>query len=300
MAAAVLPFSGCEWLHMNGRQSAMDAQGPVARAQLNLFYVTCWVTLVIFILVGSVLAYAMIKFRARSEADEHAAPPPQGHGNPFVEMGLIGASILALVVIAFPTLKGIAYDYDVPAAEKADAYQVTATGYQWWFKFDYPGEQIAGHGPLSTGNELVIPAGRAVHIDLRSLDVMHSFWVPKLAGKVDMIPNRAEPIFGCEADHAGILLGPVRGILRRVARPHAFPRDRPGAEGIRGLARGSRSSPRANAAAPAAQRRPRRISPPCGPSRRTRWASRRTTNWTSRRSMPGAPSNSPRRSRMPR
>jgi cytochrome c oxidase subunit 2 len=206
LLAAMLPLAGCEWLHMNGHQSAMDVEGPVALAQLKLFYVTCWVTLVIFILVGSTLAYAIFKFRARNEADEHAEPPPQGHGNPFVEMGLIGGSILALVIIAFPTLKDIDYTYDVPAADKANSYQIVATGYQWWFKFEYPNEQIPGAGVLTTSNELVIPAGRAIHIDLRSLDVMHSFWVPKLAGKVDMIPNRANFLW-LKADHPGYYWG---------------------------------------------------------------------------------------------
>jgi cytochrome c oxidase subunit 2 len=204
--ACILPVSGCEWLHMDGHQSAMDAEGPVALAQLKLFYVTCWVTLVIFILVGSVFAYAIFKFRARSEAEEAAIPAARGHGNPFVEMGLIGGSILALVFIAFPTLKDILYTYDVPAAEKANSYQVVAIGYQWWFKFEYPNEQIPGAGVVTTANELVIPAGRAVHIDLRSIDVMHSFWVPKLAGKVDMIPNRANFLW-LEADHPGYYWG---------------------------------------------------------------------------------------------
>jgi cytochrome c oxidase subunit 2 len=206
LLAGILPLAGCEWLHMDGHQSAMAVEGPVAKMQLHLFYVTCWVTLVIFIIVGSVLAYATFKFRARTEADEHAAPPEQGHGNPFVEMGLIGASILALVVIAFPTLKGITYSYDVPEAEKANAYHIVATGYQWWFKFEYPNEQISGAGILTTSNELVIPAGRPVHIDLRSVDVMHSFWVPKLAGKVDMIPNRPNLLW-LEADHPGYYWG---------------------------------------------------------------------------------------------
>jgi cytochrome c oxidase subunit 2 len=206
LLAGLLPLTGCEWLHMDGPQSTMHVEGPVAAAQLRLFYVTCWVTLVIFILVGSTLAYAMVKFRARTEADEHAAPPPQGHGNPFVEIGLIGGSILALAIIAFPTLRDITYTYDVPAADKANAYSIVATGYQWWFKFEYPNEQIPGAGILTTSNELVIPAGRPVHIDLRSLDVMHSFWVPKLAGKVDMIPNRANLLW-LKADHPGYYWG---------------------------------------------------------------------------------------------
>jgi len=189
-------LSGCFWL--DGPQSTFDPNGPVAREQLDLFYVTCWVTLVIFVLVGSALAYAMIKFRARSDADLHAEPPEQHHGNPIVEVSLIAASVFSLVVIAIPTLRGVWFSYDVPEEEKADAYEVTATGYQWWFKFEYPNEAAQTPdptgklvaAPLTTGSELVIPAGRPVHINLRTVDVIHSFWAPKLAGKVDMVPNR--------------------------------------------------------------------------------------------------------------
>jgi cytochrome c oxidase subunit 2 len=202
---SLVGLTGCEWLRMDGRQSTMTPEGPVAESQLQLFYVTCWVTLVLFILVGSTLAYATLKFRARP-GDASKEPPEQGHGNPLIEMGLIGGSVLALVFIAFPTIKGIYYSYDVPEAEKANAYQVVATGRQWWFKFEYPKEQIPGAGVLTTANELVIPAGRPVHVDLRSEDVMHSFWVPKLAGKIDMIPNRPNFLW-LEADHPGYYWG---------------------------------------------------------------------------------------------
>ena len=68
-------MSGCFWL--DGPQSTFDPNGPVARRQMELFYTTCWVSLFIFVVVGGVLAYAMIKFRARGEADEHAEPPEQ-------------------------------------------------------------------------------------------------------------------------------------------------------------------------------------------------------------------------------
>jgi cytochrome c oxidase subunit 2 len=205
-------LSGCMWL--DGPQSTFFPEGPVARHQLDLFYLTCWVSLVLFLLVGGTLAYAMIKFRSRSEADEHAEPPPQGHGNPMVEVSLIGGSVLALVIIAIPTLHGIWYTYDVPIEEKANAYEVTATGYQWWFKFDYPNEtaqvpDATGKlvaAPLTTGNELVIPAGRPVHVNLRTVDVIHSFWIPKLAGKVDMVPNRANFLW-IEADKPGYFWG---------------------------------------------------------------------------------------------
>ena len=126
------------WLGLDGKQSTFAVDGPVARDQLQLFYITCYVTFFIFVVVGGVLAYATIKFKARTAADEHAEPPPQGHGNPLVELGLIGGAVLALVIIAIPTLKAIWYTYDVPVESKADAYEVTATGYQWWFKFEYP------------------------------------------------------------------------------------------------------------------------------------------------------------------
>ncbi len=184
----------------------MQTSGPVAKSQLEVFYVTCWVTLVIFLIVGGVLAYATVKFKARNPADEHAEPPEQSHGNPLIEISLIGLSVLSLVIIAIPTIKAIGYTYDVPEEERENAYEVTATGYQWWFKFNYPSEQIDGVGDLVTANELVIPAGRPVRVNLRTLDVIHSFWVPKLAGKVDMIPNRGNHLW-MQADEPGYFWG---------------------------------------------------------------------------------------------
>jgi cytochrome c oxidase subunit 2 len=211
----VLP--GCNKLHqvfsLSGPQSTMVSEGPVARAQWDLFMVTVYVTMFIFVIVGVVLAYAQIKFRARSEADEHAeAATEAGHGNPFVEIGLIAGSVALLVIIAIPTLRDIWYTYDVPKADvdSGNTMEVTATGYQWWFKFDYNGETVklptGGEAPLATGNELVVPAGVAVRVNLRTVDVIHSFWIPKLAGKVDMMPNRANHLW-FKADKPGYFYG---------------------------------------------------------------------------------------------
>ena len=206
--------SGCAWLQhvfsLSGPQSTMVSEGPVAKSQWDLFMVTVYVTTFIFVVVGSVLAYAQIKFRAKSAADEKSAPPPQGHGNPFIEVGLIAASVLLLVIIAIPTVRGIWYTHDVPEAEKGNALDVTATGYQWWFKFEYPAELVklptGGEAPLVTGNELVVPAGRPVRVQLRTVDVIHSFWIPKLAGKVDMMPNRPNFLW-FKADRPGYFYG---------------------------------------------------------------------------------------------
>jgi cytochrome c oxidase subunit 2 len=203
-ALLTLPLLFGGWL--SGPQSTFDVKGPVARTQLDVFYVTVWVTMIIFVIVASILAYATIKFRARGPIDKNSPVPDQGHGNPFVELGLIGASIGALVFIAVPTLKAIWYTYDVPEEQRANAYEVTARGLQWWFQFEYPAEQIDGSGQLVTGNELVIPAGRPVRINLRTSDVIHAFWVPKLGGKVDMMPNRGNHLW-LQADEPGYFWG---------------------------------------------------------------------------------------------
>ncbi len=188
-------LSGCG---MSGPQSTMLPEGPVARNQLSVFYVTLWVSIFIFLTVGGVLAYAQIRFRVKKGQENDDVPPPQTHGHPMVEISLIGVSILLLVIIAVPTIRGIWFQYDVPEPE--DALVVTVTGYQWWFKFEYPELGIV------TANELVIPTDRPIHLDLRTLDVIHSFWVPKLAGKVDLIPNRANHMW-LQADQEGYYWG---------------------------------------------------------------------------------------------
>ncbi|WP_172830193.1 cytochrome c oxidase subunit II [Opitutus sp. GAS368] len=207
-------LTGCNKLHqvfsLSGPQSTMVTAGPVASRQWDLFMITVYVTTFIFIVVGTVLAYAQIKFRAKDDTADKSVPPPQGHGNPLIEVGLIAFSVLLLVIIAVPTVRDIWYTNDVPNEEKGNALDVTATGYQWWFQFRYDTEMVklpaGGETPLVTGNELVVPAGRPVRVQVRTVDVIHSFWVPKLAGKVDMMPNRANFLW-FKADHPGYYYG---------------------------------------------------------------------------------------------
>ena len=207
VAVAAMPLFFGGWFNwLTGPQSTFDTHGPVAKSQLGVFYTTVWVTGITFVIVASIMAYAMWKFRAKKSDEGKEAIPDQGHGNPLIELSLIGLSVLALVFIAVPTLKAIWYTYDVPAAQKETAYEVNAVGLQWWFKFEYPKEQIDGVGALVTANELVIPAGRPVRVNLRTSDVIHSFWVPKLAGKVDMMPNRGNHLW-LQADAPGYFWG---------------------------------------------------------------------------------------------
>ena len=194
---ALALLGGCD---TNTRMSTFDTKGPIAEAQLDLFMVTVWVSLFIFVLVGAVYIVAMFKFRERKDDDRPL--PVQGHGNPLIEIGLIGASILLLVIVAVPTLRAIWYTHDFPvteesklgawyqgeglsAAEEDQPLTIRVEGYQWWWGFAYP--QLG----ITSANELIIPAGKAIRLELRSKDVIHSFWLPRIAGKVDLIPGRS-------------------------------------------------------------------------------------------------------------
>ncbi len=224
-----LVMAGCSKADMNVRQSTLDPKGPVAKMQYDVFMDTVWLVVVLFILVGGLLVYAVIKFRARP-GDEDAPRIEEGHGNPLVEIGLITASIGALVIIAIPTLSAIWYDDDVPAesipTSKLSAWyprlegakenyakvveeqvlEIDVIGKQWWFRFEYPQLGLTNDAKRSVPNEFVIPKGKAVHINLRSEDVIHSFWIPKIAGKVDLMPGRKN-IMWIQADQVGHYYG---------------------------------------------------------------------------------------------
>lgn len=182
--------------------STFDPKGPLASMQFDLWLVTLWVTTVIFVIVGGLLAYATWKFRERK--GETGAVPEQVHGNALVELGTIIFSVVSLVFIAVPTLEGIWLMHDLPTKNAkgmaVEPMEVTVNGYQWWWSFDYPAEGI------TTANELVIPVDRVVKLNLRSQDVIHSFWVPKIAGKTDLMPGRQNWMW-LEANEVGHYYG---------------------------------------------------------------------------------------------
>ena len=187
------------YFNMEGKQSTLDPQGPVAANQMELFYLVLWITVFLFFAVGGALAYAMWRFREKKTDDPNFIPK-QSHGHPVVEVGLVLASTALLVVIAIPTFGGIILKKNVPEELRADAIEVNVTGYQWWWGFEYP-----EHG-FHTANEVVFPAGRAVKLSLVADDVIHSFWLPKLAGKVDLIPGQQNSIW-IKADEPGYFWG---------------------------------------------------------------------------------------------
>ena len=232
LAALSLAFimAGCSKEEMTVRQSTLDPKGQVAQVQFDVFMDTVWLVVVLFALVGGMLVYAVIKFRSRPGDEDKPVIVEDGHGNPLIEIGLITASIGALVIIAIPTLSAIWYTDDVPAAavptSKLSAWyprvegtrenyaqtveeqvlEVDVIGKQWWFRFEYPQLGMTNDAKHSVPNELVIPKGKAVRINLRSEDVIHSFWVPKIAGKVDLMPGRKNHMW-IQADQTGHYYG---------------------------------------------------------------------------------------------
>lgn len=196
--AALVLLAGCS-LNIKGPQSALDPQGVVAQNQYDLFMLTLYVTSFVFVAVGGTLAFAIWRFREKKTDDPNFIPP-QSHGHPVLEMGLVAGSAALLVIIAIPTFGGIIFSQIVPDEHSEGAIEINVTGYQWWWAFEYP-----EHG-FYTANEMVFPAGRAVRVNLRSNDVIHSFWLPKLAGKVDVIPGQ-ENFLWLMADEPGYFWG---------------------------------------------------------------------------------------------
>ena len=144
-----------------------------------------WGTLV-FVIVEGILIYTIIKYRRRSDADE----PKHVHGNTALEITWTVAPALILVVIAVPTVETI---FATQARAIPNALQVEVIGHQWWWEFRYP--QYTTTLPsgrvdtLVTANDLYLPIGRTVNFALKTKDVLHSFWIPQLGGKRDLITN---------------------------------------------------------------------------------------------------------------
>lgn len=200
LLAVFFGLAGCSF---TTKQSSLDPKGPVAQVQLDLFYITVWVSLFIFVVVGGALVWIVWRYREKP-GDEDKPMPSQGHGNPLIEISLIGASIFLLVIIAIPTLRAIWFTHELPedqpyyeesklgsyfkgelAPENEDeVLEVNVYGWQWWFAFEYP--QLG----VMTGNEFVMPVNKVVKFNLRGYDVIHSFWLPKMGGKVDIMPGR--------------------------------------------------------------------------------------------------------------
>lgn len=204
-------------------QNSLDPQGPYARDINNLFVPVLVIAGVIFVVVEGLLLY--IAFRYRRRKGREAAMPPQIHGNNRLEIGWTILPALILVGVAVPTVSTI---WKLAATPPADSLHVNVLGHQWWWEFDYPDQKII------TANEMHIPVGVPVYVQLCAVGrgyeqqptpsscqpgppdgqppagigdaVIHSFWVPELAGKQDAVPSQTGHLM-LEADKPGTYSG---------------------------------------------------------------------------------------------
>jgi cytochrome c oxidase subunit II len=167
--------------------------------RLSLFVLV--ITGLIFIVVFSLLVYAVARFRHRSTDDNRE--PPQVYGSNQMELAWTVVPVLIVLVLFFATARVIQSVQD--AVPPASAVQVTAIGHQFWWEFRYPALGIV------TANELHVPLSDRAHptptfVKLLSADTDHSFWVPQLAGKTDLIPNRVNSTW-IDPHETGMYLG---------------------------------------------------------------------------------------------
>lgn len=207
VAAVALPAAAAP-------QYWLDPAGPVAAMQGRLFLLTLGIMLFVFVTVGGMLVYTLLRFRERRAAEktvtkggtvvrrETAAAseddlPPQIEGSHKLEVVWTLIPFVLLLIMAVPTVR---LSFALAADPGEDALEVRVVGHQWWWEFEYPELGIV------TGNELRIPVGRPVKLTIVTDDVIHKFWVPKLAGKMDAIPGRTNRMW-LQADEPGVYWG---------------------------------------------------------------------------------------------
>ena len=177
-------------------QNSLNPAGPIAEKVDSLFWLVFWLGTAVFVLVSLALVFAVLRFRERKGKPRQVR---QVHGNTKLEIAWTILPALLLAAVAVPTLSTLFEVRTAPAAED-NALEIEVIGHQWWWEFRYPDYGFV------TANEMHIPTGRPVYLKMTSADVIHSFWVPQLAGKRDAVPGRFTYIL-MEADAPGTYIG---------------------------------------------------------------------------------------------
>lgn len=183
-----LLFTGlCVAAQPKGNASVPSIFKPESTPADWVFHLSAFVlsiTGLIFLVVGSLLLYAVVKFRQRPGDD--GREPPQVYGSNQIELSWTVIPILIVLVLFLATARVLHSVEDAP--EPPGAIDVTVIGHQFWWEYRYPALGVV------TANELHVPVSDPAHptptfMKLLSADTDHSFWVPQLAGKTDLIPN---------------------------------------------------------------------------------------------------------------
>ena len=188
-ASLILPVlpAAMLWLAENGPQATPSINAPAstpAHEIQTLSWFVLSITGGIFFVVAGLLTYAVIKYRAK--AGDPQSEPAQIYGSTQIELAWTVIPVLIVIVLFLTTARLIFAIQDAPEPESA--IDVTVIGHQFWWEFRYPKLGIV------TANELHVPLSstenpQPTFLSLLSADVDHSFWVPQLAGKTDLIPN---------------------------------------------------------------------------------------------------------------
>jgi len=168
-------------------QTTVMPKTDAARMIQDLYVFVFWLSVVVFIGVQGGLVYMLWRFRARPGHEL----PVQTHGNTTLEVSWTILPAVILVIMAVPTIQTIfALETDPQTSPDGNnPLIIEVTGRQWWWEFQYPEVTLPNGEILTTANEIIVPTGRTVSLHIQSDNVIHSFWVPQLTGKIDAIPN---------------------------------------------------------------------------------------------------------------
>ena len=158
------------------------AVGSASQRILDVYVPVFYISIPVFIIVQGVMLVALFKFKRKP----NDGIPVQSHGNTKLELVWTLIPALILAGIAVPTFQVIA---DLATPPASDATNVRVYAQQWWWAFEYPNEGVV------TGDVFHVPVNRPVRLEMVSKDVIHSFWVPAVAGKQDVVPGHTRELF---------------------------------------------------------------------------------------------------------
>jgi len=194
----------CRAVFAEGPQATPSIFAPASTPATSIFKLSLFVLAItggIFVVVAGLIAYAIFRYRQHGPDDN--SEPAQIYGSTQVELAWTVIPILIVVVLFLTTARMIFAIQDAPKPKTA--LDVTVVGHQFWWEFNYP--KLGIHAV----NEMHVPvsspqAPAPTYMTLLSADVIHSFWVPQLSGKTDLIPNKVNDLW-IDPQHTGVYVG---------------------------------------------------------------------------------------------
>jgi cytochrome c oxidase subunit 2 len=181
---------------------ALDAAGPQAAAIGQLWWLMLW--LCVFVFVALMVALAWGLWRSRGGSTASPVVPPQERAERRATRAVVAAVALSSVLLTGLLVASVGTDRALASLPLDNAVNIHVTAHEWWWEVTY--DDAHPDRTFTTANELVIPVGRPVVVTLQADDVIHSFWIPNLHGKKDLIPGRVATI-ELRADRAGTYVG---------------------------------------------------------------------------------------------